>query len=160
LIVGNLGTKPAAAEAPSHVEVSASAAATTTATTTQEVQTEKKVVKKVGYVDVQKAVRNYFSDIPVLAEIARCESTYRHFSTNGEVLRGSSNSKDVGVMQINERYHSSRARSLGIDLYSLEGNMKYARLLYKEQGSQPWKASASCWGRKVAVSSQTSATTE
>jgi hypothetical protein len=131
------------------------AATSTVATSTQEVkknEVAKTVTKKVAYTDIKKVVKNYFADAPVLAEIARCESTYRHFDSNGEVLRGQANSRDVGVMQINERYHSARARALGIDIYSLEGNMKYARLLYKEQGSAPWKASAGCWGNQIAYS--------
>ncbi|GEM_PF-1601107 len=99
-------------------------------------------------------VREYFSDIPIMAEIARCESTFRHYNTTGTPLRGVVNSNDVGVMQINENYHLEQSRSLGYDIYSRKGNLKYARHLYETQGTTPWRASKPCWdpeyGQKVA----------
>ncbi len=90
-------------------------------------------------------VETYFEDTPVLAAIAFCESSYRHHNKDGSVLRGKVNTGDVGVMQINERYHSERATQLGFDIYSIRGNMAYARYLYEIQGSKPWKASQHCW---------------
>jgi hypothetical protein len=82
-----------------------------------------------------------------MVHIAACESRDRQYEPNGSVFRGVVNDKDVGVMQINEKYHGKRANSLGIDIYSLEGNMEYAKLLYEEQGSQPWNSSSACWGQ-------------
>jgi len=99
---------------------------------------------------VEQTVKKFFSSTPVLAAIARCESTYRQVDGAGNVLRGKVNRKDIGVMQINEQYHSSRARALGIDLYSLEGNLSYAKRLYREQGTSPWISSEGCWGSTVA----------
>ena len=94
---------------------------------------------------VETRVREYFADIPLMAEVSRCESRFRQFESDGSVFRGKINDRDVGVMQINEYYHLERAKKLGFDLYSLEGNMAYARLLYKEQGAQPWVSSSPCW---------------
>ncbi len=94
----------------------------------------------------EEHVREYFSDIPILVEIARCESTFRHTDSDGNVLRGLVDNSDLGVMQINKRYHAARARELGIDIYTREGNMEYARYLYEKQGVQPWNASRPCWG--------------
>src|SRR5688572_33441375 len=37
---------------------------------------------------VEKIVREYFKDNPIMAEVARCESRFRHFGTDGEILRG------------------------------------------------------------------------
>lgn len=89
---------------------------------------------------------NYFGDTPVLAEIARCESTYRHIDeTTGEILRGRVDSRDVGVMQINEHYHLSTSKALGYDIYTFEGNMAYAKYLYNKKGLAPWSASKPCW---------------
>jgi SepF-like predicted cell division protein (DUF552 family) len=101
--------------------------------------------------DIKKITKEYFKNTPVLAEIARCESEYRQFSTTGNTLRGRVNSADVGVMQINEKYHLARSKQLGINIYTLEGNLKYGSLLYKEQGSQPWSASRPCWGKTEAT---------
>lgn len=95
-------------------------------------------------------VRDYFKDEPILAEIAFCESTMRHFDKNGEVLRGAVDQDDVGVMQINTRYHQEDAEELGIDLLSLRGNLEYARHLYEKKGTQPWSASMACWGHLAA----------
>ena len=79
---------------------------------------------------MEELVRNYYSDMPILVEVARCESQFRHFGKNGEVIRGIANAKDVGVMQINERYHGDKSETLGMDIYSLDGNLEYAKYLY------------------------------
>lgn len=91
-------------------------------------------------------VKAYFSEYPILAEIAFCESTLRQYDAHGNVLRGKVDRNDVGLMQINERYHAEQAKKLGIDIYTVEGNMEYAVWLYEKQGSQPWSASSPCWG--------------
>jgi len=99
---------------------------------------------------VESAVRNYFSDIPVMAEIARCESQFRHTLSDGTVLRGTVDSRDVGVMQINTGYHADEAKKLGLNLLNLKDNMAFARYLYKEQGTAPWQASQKCWNPTLA----------
>jgi hypothetical protein len=105
-------------------------------------------------VDVETYVREYFSDIPILAEVARCESGNRQFGKNGKVLRGIEVPADVGVMQINETYHLKRATNLGMNIHTLEGNLEYARFLYEEGGdhgeslgTRPWLASSKCWSK-------------
>lgn len=100
---------------------------------------------------IEAKVRAYFSDIPVMVEVSRCESHFRQFDKNGNTFRGVVNNKDVGVMQVNEHYHLKRAEKLGYDLYSVEGNLAYARLLYKESGTQPWSSSSPCWGKTAAA---------
>jgi len=95
---------------------------------------------------VELAVKNYFSDIPIMIEIARCESRYRHYDKTGEVLHGVVNGGDRGVMQINEGYHLKTATKLGLDILTLEGNLAYARFLYETQGTRPWSSSSPCWG--------------
>ncbi len=100
---------------------------------------------------VEAKVREYFSDIPIMVEIARCESTFRHRLSNGEVLRGYVDGADTGVMQINLRYHQQTADRLGLDLEDIYDNMAYARHLYERQGTQPWNASAPCWNTHVAL---------
>lgn len=101
--------------------------------------------------DTETAVRKYFSDIPVMVQIARCESTFRHTLADGSVLQGRVDPADTGVMQINKRYHEATATQLGLNLEELEDNMAYARYLYEKQGTQPWSASAPCWDRNVAM---------
>ncbi len=101
--------------------------------------------------NTELAVREYFKDIPVMIQIARCESHFRHTLADGSVLQGRVDSADTGVMQINKRYHQSEALKLGIDLTDLEGNMTYARHLYETQGTRPWNASAQCWKGNLAL---------
>lgn len=94
---------------------------------------------------VEEYVNKYFSDIPVLVEVARCESQYRQHSKNGRVLSGKVNEFDKGVMQINELYHLEKAERLGLDIGTLEGNTAYARYLFESKGLQPWISSSKCW---------------
>ncbi|MBX4211140.1 hypothetical protein KW783_04200 [Candidatus Parcubacteria bacterium] len=90
-------------------------------------------------------VRTYFKDLPIMTEIARCESEFRQVDKYGELVHGRVNPNDIGVMQINVMYHFDRALKLGYDIRTLEGNVAYARALYQEQGARPWLASAACW---------------
>ena len=112
---------------------------------------EASVAEKVVMNDTEAAVRSYFSDIPVMIQIARCESTFRHTLADGSVLKGEVDSADTGVMQINMRYHGETAEKLNLDLLDLHDNMAYARDLYARQGPRPWSASAPCWSPTIAM---------
>jgi hypothetical protein len=98
------------------------------------------------YESVEDTVRAYFSDIPIMANVARCESHFRHSNPQtGAVLTGIVNPSDIGVMQINRVYHEETALRMGLNIFTLEGNLAYARYLYEQQGTRPWSASAYCW---------------
>ncbi len=101
--------------------------------------------------NAEATVRAYFKDIPVMIQIARCESTFRHTLADGSILRGVVDKADTGVMQINKRYHSKAATTLGINLDDIYGNMAYARHLYEKQGTKPWNASSPCWSKTLAM---------
>lgn len=101
--------------------------------------------------DTEAIVREYFKDIPIMAEVARCESQFRHTLSDGSILQGRVDPADTGVMQINKRYHESTATAMDLDLDDLYQNMEYARYLYERQGTQPWSASMPCWGNTLAV---------
>jgi len=96
-------------------------------------------------VEVKEYVNEYFTETPILAKVAFCESTLRHYGKDGYVLRGMVDNRDVGLMQINEGYHLETAKKLGYDIYTMEGNMEYAKLLYEKFGLSPWNASSKCW---------------
>ncbi len=100
--------------------------------------------------NTEAIVRSYFDDIPVMIEIARCESTFRHTLGDGSILRGRVDAADTGVMQINLRYHSKSATAMNLNLENIYDNMAYARHLYETQGTQPWSASSPCWNRQLA----------
>ena len=91
--------------------------------------------------------REFGKEWRVMYEVARCESTLRHY-VNGEVLRGEQVKEDVGLFQINETYWLEKSRKLGIDIYDLEGNIKMARYIYEHGGLNHWSASAPCWLKK------------
>lgn len=95
-------------------------------------------------------VRSYFHDIPIMIDVARCESTFRHYLEDGSVLQGRVDPRDTGVMQINKYYHEATATKMELNLEDIHDNMAYARHLYETQGVQPWSASAPCWDRSLA----------
>lgn len=99
----------------------------------------------------EAVVRSYFHDIPIMAEVARCESTFRHYLEDGSVLKGRVDPRDTGVMQINKYYHGKTAKALDLNLENIHDNLEYARYLYEKQGLQPWSASAPCWDRSLAA---------
>ena len=100
--------------------------------------------------NTENIVRTYFRDIPVMIQVARCESTFRHTLADGSVLRGRVDPRDTGVMQINKGYHEQAALKMGLDVDDIYDNMAYARHLYETQGVQPWSASSPCWGQTLA----------
>jgi hypothetical protein len=106
-------------------------------------------VRLVGQ-DTETAVRSYFSDIPVMIQIARCESNFRQYNDAGEVLKNTRSSAK-GVFQIMESLHEDPAQKLGYDITTLEGNMAYARDLYERQGTRPWTASSACWNKSDTI---------
>lgn len=120
---------------------------TETTATTVETETVKKTLTTRDYVN------EYFKDTPILIDVAHCESGTRQHDEYGNVLRGRVNAQDVGVMQINEKYHKETAVKLGLNIYTLEGNLAYGKYLYETQGTAPWEYSSKCWGktREVAL---------
>ncbi len=96
---------------------------------------------------VEEVVREYFKDIPILIKVSKCESQFRQYDSKGMILRGIENTGDVGAMQINEHYHLERSQKMGLNIYTLMGNLAYARQLYADQGTAPWLASSPCWAK-------------
>ena len=114
---------------------------------------EEKVVRSEDYLpltdskNVEKFVKDYFTDIPLMSKIAYCESRNRHFDKSGQVLRGEKTSLDRGVMQINLYFHGETAKKMGLDLHDIDDNLAYARYLYQKQGAKPWMSSSACWSK-------------
>jgi hypothetical protein len=90
---------------------------------------------------------------PALVPICSCESagrpdaTPRQFNADGTVVKGKINPQDIGMCQINLKYHLSDATKMGLDLYTEQGNIKYANHLYDTQGTKPWNWSKKCWAK-------------
>ncbi len=100
---------------------------------------------------VQEFVTSYFTDIPVMVDIARCESRFRQFDKQGNVLKNSTGSSAVGVFQIMSSVHAGIADKMEVDINTLDGNVVYARQLYQDQGTAPWNSSKACWGKSKAA---------
>jgi hypothetical protein len=83
----------------------------------------------------------------IMKRVAFCESSLNHYDQNGKVLRGKVDSRDSGLYQINEFYHLEKSKELGLDIYTPEGNIKYAKYLLDTQGLNPWNASKKCWNK-------------
>lgn len=116
--------------------VSTGMVASTTATTSAIVSTS--TPNKQSPAEIEKRVREYFGDIPVMVEIARCESKFRQFTDAGNVLRGGSAGGMIGIFQFFESIHEPAALKLGLDLNTVAGNLGYARHLYTQSGTTPW----------------------
>jgi hypothetical protein len=101
--------------------------------------------------NLETDVREYFKDTPILAEIAKCESQFKHVGLNGKIITGKVNKGDLGVMQINKYYHAEDAEKLGLDLNTLEGNMAFAKHLYDKYGTDPWLSSSACWQKYASI---------
>jgi hypothetical protein len=86
---------------------------------------------------VEARVREYFVDLPVMIDIAKCETNFRQFQNDGQALHDASG-QYVGLFQIDEQAHFMAAWGLGLNLYTLDGNMAYARYLYGKSGARPW----------------------
>lgn len=98
---------------------------------------------------VQETVQSYFSDLPVMARIARCESGFKHFDAggpNGLVTNPNPRSSASGVFQILLKTHGPEAAKLGLDIKTVDGQLRYARHLYEQNGTRDWNASRNCWG--------------
>jgi hypothetical protein len=100
---------------------------------------------------IEEKVREYFPDAPVMADIARCESRFRQFDSAGGPLGGGLGGNMIGVFQINAPVHAAYAAGLGMDIYTLEGNFAYAKLLYEEEGTRPWRSSGKCWNNEEEI---------
>lgn len=105
---------------------------------------------KLNNLTAREYVERYFSDVPILVEVARCESQFRQYNKDGKILTGEVNKYDLGVMQINELYHADRSEKLGLNLDTIEGNTAYARHLFEKEGLRPWLSSSPCWKKSAA----------
>lgn len=88
-----------------------------------------------------------FSDYPLLVKICKAESHNKQFLENGRVLRGKINHSDIGYCQINEPIWNDKARELGYDIYTEQGNKDMAVHIFLNEGSTPWNSSKAAWSQ-------------
>lgn len=95
-----------------------------------------------------EAIKQLIND-PLLARIAYCESGFRQFEENGDVVKSYYGTSDYGLFQIN-KVNFSTAKRLGYDVMTLEGNIKFAQYLYSKNGTADWVSSKPCWSKPIA----------
>lgn len=103
--------------------------------------------KEAIYSKIVDLSTKYGLDTDTALKIAKCESDFRQFNNDGEVYRGEVNPADVGVFQINEKYHLERSESLDLDVHKTTDNIEYAMWLMKKEGTRHWNWSKPCWGK-------------
>jgi len=97
------------------------------------------------YNEIITASTKYGVKTDLALRIARAESNFHQHDSNGNVLRGIVNSADVGIFQINEKYHLDRSEKLGFDIHNAHDNIGYAMWLLKNDGTSPWNWSKFKW---------------
>ena len=95
-------------------------------------------------VGIPAQVSAYFPNDPIMVAIARCESRFRQFNSAGTPLDGGSGGM-IGIFQISSGVHTARAKSMGMNIYTIDGNLAYAKYLYQQEGTVPWVSSSACW---------------
>lgn len=116
---------------------------------TLEVSSAPWVISDTSTTTVKLAVEREFGVNSPMVEVARCESQFRQFDNNDKVLKNP-HSPAYGVFQIMASVHETDAKSIGLDIYTLQGNIAFAKVLYDSQGLTPWEASRPCWSRYFA----------
>lgn len=97
--------------------------------------------------DTRAAIQAAFPGAPIMVAVANCESRMRQFNADGTVIHGVQHRQDSGLLQINKSVHAPKAKELGINLDTTEGNLAFGRYLYDHYGLTPWASSRGCWGR-------------
>lgn len=83
---------------------------------------------------------------PILKKIAKCEGVTQ-FDKKGNVVKGRVNKSDIGLLQINEKIWGAKAKELGYNIYTEEGNIAMGKWLLANYGSAKWYLSSACWNR-------------
>ncbi|MEK7179905.1 MAG: transglycosylase SLT domain-containing protein [Patescibacteria group bacterium] len=81
---------------------------------------------------IELMIEKEFSDVPIMKEIAECESGLDN-SAIGKA-------KERGLFQVHPIWFSTM-KKLGIDLNTVRGNIKGARHILETQGLSAW----TCW---------------
>jgi hypothetical protein len=86
----------------------------------------------------------------MLAKIGKCESGGKQFYDDGRVVLNvnKDGSADVGMYQINLRYHGAELARQKLDVINSEAdNQAFAEYLYEKNGTADWNASRHCWSK-------------
>jgi hypothetical protein len=84
---------------------------------------------------------------PMLTKICNAESGGKQFNKDGSVLRGRVNPSDIGFCQLNEPIWNDKARKMGLDIYTEQGNKDMALYIFSNYGTDPWNSSKVMWSK-------------
>lgn len=73
---------------------------------------------------------------PEMMPVLNCESHFRQWDENGHILTSSTD--DIGIAQINVKTWAKKAKELGYDIYTTEGNLQMARYILNNAGIKSW----------------------
>lgn len=91
---------------------------------------------------------SFATDSPeVMSDIAKCETDYVQYDKSNHVIRGVINPGDFGIFQINIEYWKKDIKDMGINPYTLSGNIELAKHIKEVQGLSAWEPSMKCWGK-------------
>ena len=97
-------------------------------------------------VSVHDAIYDVFGkDAKIMLGIAKCESGARQYDENGVVIVNEK-TFDYGALQINQM-HIPEALKMGLDVFTLDGNLRFGKHLLDTQGLKSWRSSLRCWGQ-------------
>lgn len=123
-----------------------------TATSTDTVVTKPEPIEVIPESDTwiseegRQVVEERFGEGHPLVAVAQCESGFKQFKSDGTLLENPDpKSSAAGVFQTLLITHGPKARSMGMDLETWEGNMDFAEYLYEINGLKDWKESKPCW---------------
>ncbi len=86
---------------------------------------------------VVRQIDAIFGTSTKMKKIAYCESGFKQFKSNGELLE--SRTGDFGVLQVNEKTWDKKAKELGLDYKnSAKDNIKMAKYIYDQSGISAW----------------------
>lgn len=95
----------------------------------------------------EKIAAEFGEHAPIMREIARCESTIRQHNEVGGPIENPV-THDIGIFQINP-IHFNEFAKLGISIYTVDGNIQAARVLFDQSHLAPWRSSLKCWGEHL-----------
>lgn len=91
---------------------------------------------------VEEKILKAFPDVPIMVEVARCESQLDPLADRGNL------NVDVGLFQINQ-VHLATLEKLGLDRRDIDDNITYAKMLYESSGLDAWYMSRDCWSKHL-----------
>ena len=91
-------------------------------------------------------------DEDLARKILNCESGLTHKTKDNINKDGS---KDIGIGQINEKYHGKEMKKAGLNIRDETDNLVYSFYLMGRNNLRDYSASKSCWAKQSIVKANT-----